>query len=511
MRKITQKVAVLLFLLGGILCEAQTQEAPDVKKALITARLQLLPSSPTYNPENAIVSYTQLIIQGNAEAMNALGMIYSKGIGVTANEELGIEWMEKAANAGYAKAYYNLAILYTEKEPVKAINYFEKAAIAGYNIAWQKWGAMLLKGDGVPQDYPIALSVFKKGADKGDSSCIYSLGYMYYKGFGCTQDYNNAVKQFELASEKGNLAAMYMLGLCYRNGYGITIDTEIAKYWLNKSATMGFKNAAIELAEPEAENANPKQVKTISTSIPEIISITEVDTPDSFKKVKQVPITKNISGNYTGNLLRYDWSGQNIISTTKLEINLQQDGKQLTGEWKESTGDTVTFNAQIQENAIVFHDSKINRIDHFHKRTPEVYEFKEARLQLLDSPESIFLVGNLQLFNIKERENEKPMYLILEKKQETTIATEDSELLSKVLVYPNPFNNSFELSFDLVKTTDVTASIHNITGNQLYTTQWNNLQQGKQNKTINLNVPSGYYLLRLIYEKEVKTSILIKK
>lgn len=509
MKKITRKAAVLLLLLGGFLCQAQ--ETPEVKKALVTARLQLLQGSPTYNPESAITSYTQLATQGNTKAMNALGMIYSKGISVPVNEELGIQWIEKAANGGYAKAWYNLGVLHEESEPAKAINYFEKAATIGYNAAWQKWGSMVMKGNGVSQDYLLAISIFKQGADKGESSCIYSLGYMYYKGFGCAQDYNQAVQQFDLAAQKGSLAAMYMLGLCYRNGYGITIDAEKAKYWLNKSAAMGFKNAEIELAEPEAENANPKQLKTISTSIPEIITITETDTPETLKKVKQTPITKNISGNYTGNVLRYDWSGQNIISSIPLEINLHQDETQLTGEWKETPGDIVSFSAQIQENAIVFKNSKIDRTEHFYKGSLNTYEFKEAQLQLLQTNESLFLVGNLQLFNIKERENEKPMYLILEKKQETTITTEDSAILSKILIYPNPFNSSFELSFDLTETTNVTASVHSLSGQTLFTTQWNKLDQGTQNKTISLNVPTGYYLLRLTYGNEVKTSILIKK
>lgn len=509
MKKITRKAVVILLLLGGFLCQAQ--QTPEIKKTLLTARLQLWQSSPTYNPESAIATYTLLASQDNAEAMNALGMIYSKGVGISANEALGLEWLEKAANAGYAKAWYNLGQLYKENDAVKAMSYFEKAATSGYNIAWQKWGAMLLKGDGVSQDYPYALNVFKQGANKDDSGCIYSVGYMYYKGFGCTQDYNQAVQQFELAAQKGNLAAMYMLGLCYRNGYGITIDTERAKYWLNKSAAMGFKNAEIELADSEAENVNPNQIKTVSKSIDEVITIAEADTPKTFKKVKQVPIIKNISGNYTGNLLRYDWSGQNIISSTPLEINLQQEGKELTGEWKEYAGDTVTFSAKIQENAIVFQDTKINRIDHFHKNTPEIYEFKEAKLQLLDSPESLFLVGNLKLYNIKERENEKPMYLILEKKQTQIIVPSASEIISKVVVYPNPFSSSFVLSFDLVQATDVTASVHSLSGQTLFTTQWNNLEYGKQNKTINLSVPTGYYLLRLTYGNEVKTSILIKK
>lgn len=435
MSKTIQRTAIILLLLGNFLCRAQ--QIPAEKKILLTANLQLQKGSPYYNPEEALKSYNLLAEKGNPEAMNALGLIYIKGITLVTNEEKGIRWLEKAAEAGYAQAWFNLGLLYkegvnTKADPIKAIDCFKKAAAFGYEDAWQKWGTMVMKGDNVSQDYPQAMNIFKEGVEKGNSGCNYSLGYMYYKGLGCTQDYSLAIQQFELGSEKGNPGAMYMLGLCYRNGYGTSIEPVKAKYWLNRSAGRGFKLADMELDNPEAENINPSKLKTVSKPISEVITITESDVPENFKQVKQAQIKTNISGNYTGQLLRYDWSGQNIISKTPLQIDLKQDKKQLSGEWKEEDGDVALFAALIQENAIMFQDSKIDRKDHFHNNSPTTYEFKEAKLQLLQTPESIFLIGNLQLYNIKERENEKPMYLILEKKQVKN-ATEELEIVSKVV------------------------------------------------------------------------------
>ncbi len=514
MKKTTRTGVCLLLLLGSML--GYSQESPDAKKALLTARMQLIEGSRYYNPTAALATYQQQAAGGNAEAMNALGLLYSKGIAVAVDEQEGINWLQKAAENGYAKAWYNLGLLYKEgvgvtQNQVIAIACFEKAAKGGYDRAWNTWGGMVMKGISTPQDYTLAISIFQQGADKGDAACLYSLGYLHYKGFGFPQDYAQAIQLFELAAEKRSATAMYMLGLCYRNGYGVTIDTEKAKFWLNKSAALGFKDSEKELVEPEAENANPNLVKTVSKAIPEVITITEADVPETFRKVKQAPITANISGNYTGYLLRYDFSGQNIISSTPLDIDLNQDGKKLTGEWKEEAGDTAPFTAQIKENAIVFKDSKIKRTEHFYKGSLNTYEFKEAKLQLLQTDESLFLVGNLQLYNIRERENEKPMYLILEKKQAQITVTAASEVLSKVVVYPNPFSSSFDLSFDLTQTTNVTASVHSLSGQTLFTTQWNNLSQGAQNKQISLNAPSGCYLLRLSYGQQIKTTILIKK
>lgn len=512
MKKTTKKGVFLLLLLGSML--GHSQESSDTNTKLFNARLQFVKGSKTYNPEAGLATYQQLAQQGNAAAMNGLGLLYSKGIGVELNEKESILWFEKAGENGYAKAWYNLGLLYKEGVGTnvnleKAVACFEKAAKGGYDRAWNTWGGMVMHGKGALQDYPLAISIFQQGADKGNGYCLYSLGYLHYKGFGFTQDYAKAMQLFETAAQKGSSAAMYMLGLCYRNGYGTAIDTEKAKYWLNKSAALGFKKSEIELAEPEAENANPNQVKTVSKAIPEVINITETNAPETFQKVKQTPITNNISGNYIGHLLRYDFSGQNIISKTAIQVELKQNEKELIGEWRETAGDTVAFSAKIEDDAIVFQDSKIERFDHYHKDKPSTYEFKKAQLQIIESEESLFVVGNLQLYNTNIRENEKPMYLILEKKQEKT--SEVSEVISSVIIYPNPVVTDLNLSFNLSKDIDVTLSIYYITGRELYREQWTSLTAGQQTKTLTLNAPPGYYLLRLTYGSEVKTTLLIKK
>ncbi|MDR7211869.1 T9SS type A sorting domain-containing protein [Flavobacterium piscis] len=512
MKKTTRKGVCLLLLLVSML--GYSQQSPEAKKAFLNARSQLTQGSNNYNPEAGLATLKELASQGNAEAMNGLGLLYSKGMTVPVDEQEGINWLEKSAQNGYAKAWYNLGLLYKEgvgttQNDEKSIAYFEKAAKGGYNLAYKAWGSMAMKGKGVPQDYPLAISIFQQGADKGSGSSIYALGYLHYKGFGYPQDYAKAVALFEVAAEKGDTGGMYMLGLCYRNGYGVAIDTDKAKYWLSKSAALGLKKSEIELAEPEAENANPNQIKTVSTVIPEVIMITETDIPERFKKVKQQAIQRNIKGSYTGHLLRYDWSGQNIISKTPIEVELTQDRKELLGEWKETAGDTAVFSARIEEDAIVFHDSKIDRTEHFYNGTVATYDFKEARLQLLETNESLFIVGNLQLFNIKEQENEKPMYLILERKEGQS--NENKELFSSVVIHPNPVVTDFNLSFDLSRDVDTTLSIYYITGRELYREQWNGLTAGQQTKTISLNAPAGYYLLRLTYGTEVKTTLLIKK
>ncbi|KAF2517205.1 T9SS type A sorting domain-containing protein [Flavobacterium foetidum] len=511
MKKTTKKRVCALLLLGSML--AYSQENQDLKKTFASARRQLTEGSKTYNPKAGLAVYQELASQGNAEAMNGLGVLYLKGIAVASDEQESIKWLEKAAANGYSKAWYNLGILYKEignnENASKAVACFEKAANAGYINAYNSWGSMIMKGNGVSQNYPLASSIFSKGAEKGSAHCLYNLGYMYYKGFGFTQDYNLAVQQFELAAKKNDPWAMYMLGLCYRNGYGVSIDLEKAKNYLKKSAAMGVKPSQMELDDPEAENVKPNQTKTVSAPISEIITINGTDEPGTFVKVKQQPIKENISGHYSGYLLRYDWSGQNVLSRTPLDLILKQDGKKLVGEWRETAGDTAVISAEIQDDAVVFHNSKIDRTEHFYKGRLNTYEFKVAKLQLLQIEGLLFMAGNLQLYNIRERENEKPMYLILERKQ--TEELQSNQIISSTVVYPNPVLTEFNLSFDLAKSADVDLTIYYINGTKLYSQEWKNLNEGHQIKTLALNAPVGYYILHLIYGKEVKKLLLIKK
>lgn len=491
------------------------QESSYTKKALLTVQMRLKKDSKDYNSKVVLATYKKEVAKGNAEAMYILGLLYCKGIAVEVDREEGIKWLQRAGESGYAEAWYYLGFLYSTgslviEDDVKAYNCIEKAAKGGYDNAFHTWGAMVMKGKGTTQDYLLAISIFKLGMDKGNVDCFDGLAYLNYKGFGLPQDYAKAVQLFESASQKGNAYAMFMTGLCYRNGYGVTIDAEKAKYWLKKSAAMGFKDSEKELADPEPENNTPNQLKTISTTIPELITVRNAEVPKTFIKVKQKLLSTDITGEYNGYLVCYDWSGQNIISKTSIDVEFQQTGNELAGVWKEATGKESIFVSKIQDDVIVFHDSKIKRTDHVYKGFNS-YEFKEARLQLLQKEGSTFLVGNIQLYNSLERENEKPMYLILEKKKVKTVATaESNEILSKIATYSKPFSNSFDLSFYLTETTDVTANIYNLNNNLLSTIQWNSLSAGQQIKTVVLNAPPGSYLLCLTNGK-FKKSILIKR
>ncbi|MBK0383562.1 T9SS type A sorting domain-containing protein [Pedobacter sp. SD-b] len=77
--------------------------------------------------------------------------------------------------------------------------------------------------------------------------------------------------------------------------------------------------------------------------------------------------------------------------------------------------------------------------------------------------------------------------------------------------YPNPFSNSFTISFNLPQQADVTASLADMSGRQVYTEQWEQVSSGPQRRNINVSVKPGSYVLTLVYGKQTKSTVLIKQ
>lgn len=355
--------------------------------------------------------------RGDVQAMTSLGLLYSEGDTTEQNIPEATKWLNEAAEKASPKDWFQLGMIYKKtnsvKDSKKAAECFEKSAKGGYSAAFFEWGNMYMMGNEIPQNYSKAMEIFKQGSELEMPKCIYGQGYLYYKGFGCVQDYEKAVELFESASNLNSTQAKYMLALCYRNGYGVAIDAEKANFLLNKTAK--YKYSVKELAEPEPENAHPRQIKTVSKPIPEIDNVISPDIPETFQKIKQKPFKNNSTGNYTGYLVDYDWSGQNILRKTAVVMSVNSDGKIMSGECKLDDANNYQLNAEIQEKSIVFQDSRIGIYDHYSKQKIKMFELEEARLQQLEYNGSEFIVGNLELFANKELEKYHPVYLVLEK------------------------------------------------------------------------------------------------
>lgn len=119
----------------------------------------------------AAAAWTPLAEGGDVAAMRNLGHLYRWGQGVTQNVDTAMDWYRRAAEAGFDRAQTNLAAIY-------------------------------LQGDGgVPVNYDEALKWFAAAARQGNAVAQYNLGLMYELGLGVEKSealalgwYNNAAK-----------------------------------------------------------------------------------------------------------------------------------------------------------------------------------------------------------------------------------------------------------------------------------------------------------------------------
>jgi hypothetical protein len=234
---------------------------------LVSAFLALLPlpaaaqSDPSavidaLTPGTGLEQVQRLAEQGNAEAQNRLGWMYSYGKGLPKDYKQGLFWFQKAADQGLAKSQYNLSATYQRsigvpRDYAKALYWYRKAADQGDADAQYSVGFMYATAEGVERDLNQAYQWFSKSAQQGNAKAQYALGGMYDQGAGVAQDYKQAVAWYRKAANQGYAQAQTNLGAKYNNGQGVTQSYAQAREWYLKAARQGEPTHRHRNARPE--------------------------------------------------------------------------------------------------------------------------------------------------------------------------------------------------------------------------------------------------------------------
>jgi uncharacterized protein len=94
----------------------------------------------TINYPEALKWFSRAAAQGDADAQNNLGVIFTQGDGIAVNYPEALKWFFKAATQGNAKAQYNLGVMYefgqgVEVNYIKAYQFISIASELGYGEA----------------------------------------------------------------------------------------------------------------------------------------------------------------------------------------------------------------------------------------------------------------------------------------------------------------------------------------------------------------------------------------
>jgi TPR repeat protein len=163
-----------------------------------------------------------------------------------------------AAMRKYADAYRNGQGV--EQNYTLALSWYHKAADAGDARAMADVGIMYAKGWGVAKDPAEAAKWYHKAFDRGGWHRAYNLGTAYAAGRGVPRDEAQAAACFHAAlaarmkdSAAGDGRAMNALGLMYAYGKGVTKDLAEALRWYRKGAEQGLAGAQINVGFEKIE------------------------------------------------------------------------------------------------------------------------------------------------------------------------------------------------------------------------------------------------------------------
>lgn len=203
---------------------------------------------------HSALSEWHAIASSHPHAQYNIGVLYERGLGVTANKRTALKWYRQSANQGLAAAQTMLGNIYRQGGYGQAKDY--KQAAKWYGLAAKQndieaqyyLGVMHHKALGMVQDDKEALHWWQQAANRNHARAQYALGRMYYEGQQIPQDYREAFKWFRLAAGQGITQAQSLLGNMYEHGEGITRDESEAVSWYRRAAEQGEPNAQTNLA-----------------------------------------------------------------------------------------------------------------------------------------------------------------------------------------------------------------------------------------------------------------------
>ncbi|MBY6114709.1 sel1 repeat family protein [Mameliella alba] len=193
---------------------------------------------------------------GNPVAQNILGASLTEkdgGKGLAYDPARGLEWYRRAAEQGYARAHFNMALFWQNDHDGFGVDFdqmraeAEKAIALDYPEAWNLLGDMYYHGRGVAEDKAQALAMYRKGADAGTFNGLREVGYAYYHGNGVAPDVDLSRLYLERAVAAGDRKSIPDLAWLYEGNDGIAQDLLKSYLLYMMGVERGVPKAAYEL------------------------------------------------------------------------------------------------------------------------------------------------------------------------------------------------------------------------------------------------------------------------
>lgn len=186
------------------------------------------------------------LAEPNPIAAYILGTYYSKGQYLSEDKQKGRLLLQQAADAHFSYALLNLAII-KQQEGESFLTDLEKARTKGNSKAGLLLADYYLSQGDDASHLKKARDIYQFFADKGDKDAQLKLGFMFEQGLGGAVAIEEAAQWYKAAAKQGQPFAQYLLGRLYQLGVlNKQLDEKKAIYWYGKAQTH-FPPAAVAL------------------------------------------------------------------------------------------------------------------------------------------------------------------------------------------------------------------------------------------------------------------------
>lgn len=211
-------------------------------------------------------NYKQSAEAGCSLGMYGLGNCYLNGEGTNPNENKGVYWLRKAANAGDISAIKDLGWYYREHEQYdQAFQYFNMGAERDDADCLLGLGLLYDWGQGVTEDKAKAEKWYKKAGEKGSAAGAQNYASRLYQNGNYGEAFQWVIKALKLNPDFAR--AQCLLGKMYCLGEGVNQDIKTGEDWLRQAADNGSEEAEkmLEQLEDAKNNAASVNVSTSSS------------------------------------------------------------------------------------------------------------------------------------------------------------------------------------------------------------------------------------------------------
>lgn len=208
----------------------------------------------------------KLVNNGYSDASFYLADCYNRGfLGLETDSREAFNLYQSAAKAGHPQAAYRVAVCCemgqeegggTKRDPLKAMQWYKRAATLGDTPAMYKMGIIQLKGLlGQPKNPNQAVTWLKRAADRADEEnphALHELGLLHEKDTGnegVIKDEVYSKQLFTQAAKLGYKFSQFRLGSAYEYGLmGCPVDPRQSIAWYSKAAVQEEHQSELALS-----------------------------------------------------------------------------------------------------------------------------------------------------------------------------------------------------------------------------------------------------------------------